>query len=140
MASIHSLGRSAILRICGGPPVARSIGLRTFTGPLLLASTEAAAAYPFSRWPISSAFHNSSRNCILPPGPQVVDGTANDPAPVPRPSPTHGSYHWTFERALSVGLIPLTIAPFAAGSIHPVLDAVLVATILLHSHIGFSYV
>lgn len=23
---------------------------------------------------------------------------ANDPAPVPAPSPTHGSYHWTFER------------------------------------------
>ena len=23
---------------------------------------------------------------------------ANDPAPVPTPSPTHGSYHWAFER------------------------------------------
>ena len=23
---------------------------------------------------------------------------ANEPAPIPKPSPTHGSYHWTFER------------------------------------------
>lgn len=30
--------------------------------------------------------------------PEVIDGTANDPAPVPDPSPTHGSYHWAFER------------------------------------------
>jgi succinate dehydrogenase (ubiquinone) membrane anchor subunit len=85
-----------------------------------------------------AAFHASARTAILPPGPQVIDGTANDPAPVPPPSPTHGSYHWTFERALSVGLIPLTIAPFAAGSLNPALDAVLIATILLHSHLGFS--
>lgn len=85
-----------------------------------------------------AAFHASARRAILPPGPQVIDGTANDPAPVPPPSPTHGSYHWTFERALSVGLIPLTIAPFAAGSLNPALDAVLIATILLHSHLGFS--
>jgi succinate dehydrogenase (ubiquinone) membrane anchor subunit len=83
-------------------------------------------------------FHTSSQNAILPPGPQVIDGTANDPAPVPKPSPTHGSYHWTFERAISVGLIPLTIAPFAYGSLNPVLDAAFVATILLHSHIGFT--
>ena len=88
--------------------------------------------------PLKAPFHTSSRQAILPPGPQVIDGTANDPAPVPKPSPTHGSYHWTFERAISVGLIPLTIAPFAYGSLNPVLDAVFVTTILLHSHIGFT--
>ena len=27
---------------------------------------------------------------ILPPGPQVVHGGVNDPAPVPEPHPTHG--------------------------------------------------
>ena len=26
------------------------------------------------------------------------ESLANDPAPVPQPSPTHGSYHWAFER------------------------------------------
>ena len=54
------------------------------------------------------------------------------------PSPTHGSYHWTFERLISVGLVPLTIAPFAAGSLNPLTDAILCGTLLIHSHIGFE--
>lgn len=62
----------------------------------------------------------------------------NDPAPVPDPSPSHGSYHWTFERLLSAGLVPLTVAPFAAGSLNPSMDALLCATILVHSHMGFQ--
>lgn len=90
------------------------------------------------RRPLTAPFHHTSRHSILPPGPQIISGTANDPAPVPKPSPTHGSYHWTFERALSLGLVPLTVAPFAYGSLNPALDAVLVAAILLHSHVGFS--
>jgi succinate dehydrogenase (ubiquinone) membrane anchor subunit len=63
---------------------------------------------------------------------------ANDAAPVPPPNPSHGSYHWTFERLISAGLIPLTIAPFAAGSLNPMMDALLCGTILVHSHIGFE--
>lgn len=43
-------------------------------------------------------------------------------------------------RAVSVALVPLTIAPFAAGSLNPVMDAVFCGTILIHSHIGFQYV
>jgi succinate dehydrogenase (ubiquinone) membrane anchor subunit len=64
--------------------------------------------------------------------------TANDPAPVPPANPAHGSYHWTFERLVAVGLIPLTIAPFASGSLNPTTDALLAAAILIHSHIGFE--
>jgi succinate dehydrogenase (ubiquinone) membrane anchor subunit len=37
-------------------------------------------------------------------------------------------------------LIPLAVAPFAAGSLNPTLDALLCASILIHSHIGFKYV
>ena len=44
-----------------------------------------------------------------------------------------------FERLISIGLVPLTIAPFAAGSVSPTMDAILCATILIHSHIGFQY-
>lgn len=40
----------------------------------------------------------------------------------------------------SAALVPLTIAPFAAGSLNPITDAVLCATILVHSHIGFQYI
>ncbi|MCJ1225662.1 membrane anchor subunit of succinate dehydrogenase, Sdh4 [Toensbergia leucococca] len=41
-------------------------------------------------------------------------------------------------RLISAALIPLTIAPFAAGSLNPVMDAALCATIIIHSHIGFE--
>ncbi|KAB8249085.1 succinate dehydrogenase cytochrome b small subunit [Aspergillus flavus] len=84
------------------------------------------------------AFHASAKKQILPPLPQTIQGTMNDPAPIPTPHPSEGSYHWTFERAISAGLVPLTIAPFAAGSLNPVMDAVLCSFIVLHSHIGFQ--
>ena len=32
----------------------------------------------------------------------------------------------------------MTIAPFAAGSLNPVLDGLFISTILIHSHIGFQ--
>lgn len=67
---------------------------------------------------------------------EVIHGTVNDPAPVPAPSPSHGHYHWTFERGLAAALVPLTIAPFASGSLNPALDAILCGTVLLHSHMG----
>jgi succinate dehydrogenase (ubiquinone) membrane anchor subunit len=86
----------------------------------------------------SAAFHASQRKQILPPLPQSVEGTTNDPVPVPNPDYTHGSYHWSFERIVSAGLIPLTIAPFAAGSLNPVTDSILCALLVVHSHIGFE--
>lgn len=63
---------------------------------------------------------------------------ANDAAVVPPPSPSHGSYHWTFERLIAVAIIPLTVAPFVGGTLNPVMDAILCGTILIHSHIGFE--
>lgn len=45
-----------------------------------------------------AAFHATQRNQILPPLPQKIIGTANDPTPVPDPDYSHGSYHWSFER------------------------------------------
>lgn len=44
------------------------------------------------------------------------------------------------ERGISVALVPLTIAPFAAGSLNPILDATFIAALLVHSHIGFQSV
>ncbi|POR31649.1 Succinate dehydrogenase [ubiquinone] cytochrome b small subunit, mitochondrial [Tolypocladium paradoxum] len=64
--------------------------------------------------------------------------TVNDPAPIPEPNAAHGSYHWTFERLLAAGLVPLTIAPFASGSLNPTMDAVFCSAVLLHSHMGFQ--
>ncbi|KAI9876154.1 MAG: membrane anchor subunit of succinate dehydrogenase, Sdh4 [Pleopsidium flavum] len=85
-----------------------------------------------------AAFHVTARQAIIPPGPQILEGTANDAAPIPPTSPTHGSYHWTFERLIAVSLIPLTVAPFAAGSLNPITDAALCGAMLIHSHVGFQ--
>ncbi|OHE93700.1 CybS protein [Colletotrichum orchidophilum] len=107
-----------------------------------------------------AAFHTTAKRDLLPVGPrtsqyhillsmhaktianfvpaEVIQGGVNDPAPVPPPSPAHGSYHWSFDRILAAGLVPITIAPFAAGSLNPTTDAVLCAMILIHSHTGFQ--
>ncbi len=72
-------------------------------------------------------------------GVAAVTGTVNDTVRFPAPNKAHGSYHWTFERLVSVGLVPLTVMPFAsAGSMNPSMDAVLVSALIVHSHIGFD--
>jgi hypothetical protein len=43
-------------------------------------------------------------------------------------------------RIISAGLVPLCVAPFAAGSLNPVTDSILCALLVVHSHIGFEYV
>ena len=88
----------------------------------------------------ATSFHTTTKRQLLPAGPQVIQGGINDPVKVPEPSPSHGSYHWTFERILAAGLVPLTVAPFAAGSLNPVMDAILGASILVHSHMGIQAV
>ncbi|KAI9932172.1 hypothetical protein ASPWEDRAFT_27558 [Aspergillus wentii DTO 134E9] len=111
-------------------PLLRQSCLSAFRSPL--ASRNAAGVSQ------TVAFHASAQKQILPPLPQTVEGTLNDPAPVPEPHPSHGSYHWVFERAVCVGLVPLTIAPFAAGSLNPVTDAILCSLLVVHSHVGFD--
>ncbi len=39
---------------------------------------------------------------------------------------------------MSGALVPLTLAPFIGGVLNPVLDSLLCASILVHSHIGFQ--
>jgi succinate dehydrogenase (ubiquinone) membrane anchor subunit len=58
--------------------------------------------------------------------------------PIAEAHKSHGSYHWTFERALSVALVPLVVTPFVTGSSTPVLDALIGTTVIIHSHIGFD--
>ncbi|KAI1105785.1 CybS-domain-containing protein [Jackrogersella minutella] len=117
----------------------------------LVASTRRAATATFSRHQMIrpmiakdaarvAAFHASSKMSLLPVGPQEIKGTVNDPAPVPETSPTHGSYHWTFERLVAAGIIPLTLAPFAGSSLNPGLDAILCSLLLVHCHLGFQSV
>jgi succinate dehydrogenase (ubiquinone) membrane anchor subunit len=69
---------------------------------------------------------------------EVIVGSVNDAAPIPEPNPSHGSYHWTFERLVAAGIVPLAVAPFAAGSLNPTTDAILCALLLVHSHLGLQ--
>ncbi|KFA60366.1 hypothetical protein S40285_08302 [Stachybotrys chlorohalonatus IBT 40285] len=115
--------------------------MASFTRPTLL--RQAGLAKPAVRTNVvrAAAFQTSSkRPAFISPGPQKIQGGVNDPAPVPEPNAAHGSYHWSFERTLAASLVPLTIAPFAAGSLNPATDAILCSAMLLHSHMGFQQV
>lgn len=52
----------------------------------------------------------------------------------------NGSRINTCFRAVSVALIPLTVAPFVGPSLNPVLDSIFCALLVAHSHVGFQYV
>ncbi len=51
-------------------------------------------------------------------------------------SPLHGSYHWTFERLLSLGT--LSLIGMAAFSPSKIVDFSLSIVLPLHCHIGFG--
>ena len=89
IAEMASITRTALLR-----QTLRNLSLaartqRPLTQNLLLRQTRIAT------------FHATPTRAILPPLPQKIEGTVNDPQPLPDPSPMHGSYHWTFERSVA---------------------------------------
>ncbi|KAA1476425.1 hypothetical protein DENSPDRAFT_843386 [Dentipellis sp. KUC8613] len=84
-------------------------------------------------------FARSNSKFAYVPGGPIYRGTVNDPTTFPPPSKSHGSYHWTFERLLSAGLVPLTAAAFVtSGTSAPLLDGLLAVSLVMHSHIGFD--
>ncbi|KZZ86810.1 Cytochrome b, succinate dehydrogenase small subunit, CybS [Ascosphaera apis ARSEF 7405] len=85
-----------------------------------------------------SGFQTSSKRDLLPPLPQKLPGTVNDPAPLPEVHPSEGSYHWTFERIIAASLLPLAAAPFAGASLNPIMDSILCSVLVLHIHSGFQ--
>ena len=62
----------------------------------------------------------------------------NDPTTYPPPSPSHGSYHWATERAISVALVPLFAAAAVKHGASGVLDGALALTLVVHSQMGFQ--
>ncbi|KAI0746887.1 mitochondrial inner membrane protein [Daedaleopsis nitida] len=90
--------------------------------------------------PLAVQARGVAESAYVPGGP-IFRGTANDPTPFPTPSKSHGSYHWAFERILSAGLVPLTVASFVtSGTNYPILDGLLGVSLIMHSHIGFDAV
>ncbi|KAG0227326.1 membrane anchor subunit of succinate dehydrogenase, Sdh4 [Actinomortierella wolfii] len=55
----------------------------------------------------------------------------------PAADQVHGSYHWDFERLLSVSLVPLFAVTAIKGA-HPITDGLLGTLIPIHAHLGFD--
>ncbi|ODV80371.1 uncharacterized protein CANTADRAFT_6010 [Suhomyces tanzawaensis NRRL Y-17324] len=73
----------------------------------------------------------------VPQPPGNIIGTVNDAYVPPPPHKLEGSIHWTSERIVSVGLVPLTLAPFLTGA-STIVDSTLSALLLYHCYAGFQ--
>lgn len=51
----------------------------------------------------------------------------------------HGSYHWVFERFVSVATVPLCVVPIFTGPSHTA-DMLLGVVLPLHCHMGFGQI
>ncbi|CAI5757561.1 unnamed protein product [Candida verbasci] len=85
--------------------------------------------------PTTSILSRSIKTIPQPPG--YVVGTVNDAYIPPKPHKLEGSYHWTAERLVSIGLVPLTLAPLFTG-VSTLLDSTLSALLLYHCYAGFQ--
>lgn len=73
----------------------------------------------------------------IPQPPGNIVGTVNDAYVAPPPDKKHGSWHWTLERVVAIGLVPLVGASFTLG-LTAVLDTTLLAALLVHCYTGFQ--
>lgn len=107
----------------------RSLGLRSFT-----------FSKPLGLHPIRSLLlkpdWSKFKKIEQPPG--GIVGTVNDAYKIPLVSPYESSYHWTYERMVAIGLVPMTAVPFVYGVDFPYLDAAFCLTLLFHIHSGFK--
>lgn len=81
------------------------------------------------------AFVRGIKTIPQPPG--FIVGTVNDAYVTPKADKAHGSMHWTSERVVALGLVPLLASSFASSP-SVMLDTTLSAFILFHSYIGFQ--
>lgn len=58
--------------------------------------------------------------------------------PIDEKSKVHGSYHWNFERGLSLVSVPLIATAFISANPIPLVDFALGFVMPLHCHIGFD--
>ncbi|RIA84654.1 CybS-domain-containing protein [Glomus cerebriforme] len=88
------------------------------------------------------SFH-TSRACAfkatktINDGATFIKGSVNEAVKLPPRDKVAGSYHWDFERLLSVALVPLTVASVVNGA-HPITDLCLGVILPIHCHIGFD--
>ncbi|CAI5759814.1 unnamed protein product [Candida verbasci] len=74
----------------------------------------------------------------IPQPPGYIVGTVNDAYIAPDPDQFHGNFHWTYERAVTVAMIPLVMTPFIAGVEYPIIDSICSTLLLFHCNAGFK--
>lgn len=74
----------------------------------------------------------------IPQPPGYIKGTVNEPYKPPQADFYEGSYHWTYERIISVSLIPLGMSSFIGGAQHPIIDTIFSLALLFHCHMGLK--
>ncbi|CAG8547279.1 582_t:CDS:2 [Paraglomus occultum] len=74
---------------------------------------------------------------VVRDGASFIKGSVNDAVVLPARDKFFGSYHWFFERSLSISLIPLTAASIVQGA-HPITDLLLGVVLPIHCHVGFD--
>jgi len=67
-----------------------------------------------------------------------IVGTVNDAVKIPPMDFYKGSYHWDYERIVTVSMVPLALAPFVIGIEHPYIDAIFSILLLIHCRYGFQ--
>ncbi|CAX44627.1 conserved hypothetical protein [Candida dubliniensis CD36] len=97
---------------------------------------------------ISSSSNNIIRPLLLtnirgiktiPQPPGYIVGTVNDAYVPPPPHKLEGSLHWTSERIVAIGMLPLVLSPFiAGGGASTLLDSSMSALLLFHCYTGFQ--
>lgn len=67
-----------------------------------------------------------------------IIGTVNDAYVPPMANYYEGGYHWTYERIITIGLVPLAMSPFIGGVEYPIIDSIFSVLVLFHSHAGLK--
>lgn len=76
--------------------------------------------------------------------PGAVAGSINDKLEPSKISYFEGGFHWSYEKIITVALIPSTLVPFYSFfylenlSINPIMDSALAALILIHASYGYK--
>ncbi|KAG0318373.1 membrane anchor subunit of succinate dehydrogenase, Sdh4 [Dissophora globulifera] len=120
------------------------MALRLTASPLAMsrstASFRLAAAMRTSSPLATRVYFHASRSAAAASGDTPADVTdvyKAVPYKIPAPNSVHGSYHWDFERLLSVSMIPL-FAVSAINGAHPITDGLLGVVVPIHAHMGFD--
>lgn len=71
-----------------------------------------------------------------PPG--NIVGTVNDAYVPPEYCPPEGSFHWAYERIVTVSMVPLMAFPFVGGVEYPIVDALMSTLVLAHCRYGIQ--